>query len=66
MADAKLLVSVPQLQLSALPAAGFRVGTLGSTRMSSEVMACSAPSMGALNARPPTAIRMFFACKCRG
>ena len=39
--------------------------TLGRTRMSSEVMECSAPSMGALNARPPTAIRMFFAYACR-
>lgn len=37
--------------------------TLGMTRISSEVRACSAPLIGARTARPPTAMRMFFACE---
>jgi len=36
---------------------------LTSSKMSSLMMACSPPSMGILTARPPTAIRMFFACR---
>ena len=37
-------------------------GSASRLRISSEVMACSAPSMGILLAKDPVAMRMFFAC----
>ena len=41
----------------------LHVLTRTSSRMSSLMMACSAPSKGSRTARPPTAIKMFFACR---
>ena len=38
-------------------------GSTSRFRISSEVMACSAPSIGILLAKDPVAMRMFFACK---
>ncbi len=41
------------------------LGRLGRFRTSSEMMACSAPSMGSFTALPPVAIRIVFACSNR-
>ena len=38
-------------------------GSTSRLRISSEVMACSAPSIGILLAKDPVATRMCFACK---
>lgn len=39
--------------------------TFSSSRMSSLMIECSAPSMGIWTARPPTATRMCFACNAK-